>query len=100
MIKDLIDEYDDRPEESRIIGSTSNTQDIQNNDDIELKEILRYEEENFIRLNLSKKDLKKLKKNKRFEDEFEVFTKKNCSCKIISRVKFYNIKKIFFLLRI
>ncbi|CAG8539452.1 5281_t:CDS:2 [Funneliformis caledonium] len=71
LIKDLIDEYDDRPEESRIIGSTNNIPDTQNNDDIELEERLRYEEENFIRLTLSKKDLKKLKKNKRFEDEFE-----------------------------
>ncbi|RIA85714.1 Sas10/Utp3/C1D family-domain-containing protein [Glomus cerebriforme] len=65
LIKDLINEYDDRPEESTIIGST------QNNDNVELEERLNYEEENFIRLNLSKKDLKKFKKSRRLEDEFE-----------------------------
>src|SRR5205814_104668 len=59
LMKDLMEEYDDRPEESAIIGSTQNNQ---NNDNAELEEKLRYEEENFIRLNISKKDLK-LSKN-------------------------------------
>jgi U3 small nucleolar ribonucleoprotein protein LCP5 len=67
LIKDLMDEYDDRPEESTLIGST------QKDDNIELEERLRYEEENFVRLSLSKKDLKKLKMTAKFEDEFEVF---------------------------
>lgn len=67
LIKDLIDEYDDRPEESTLVGSS------QKDDNIELEERLRYEEENFVRLSLSKKDLKRLKKNTTFEDEFEVF---------------------------
>ncbi|GBC10648.1 hypothetical protein RclHR1_00980025 [Rhizophagus clarus] len=64
LIKDLIDEYDDRPEELALIGS------IQKNNDAELEERTRYEEENFIRLSLSKKDLKKLRQNPKFEDEF------------------------------
>lgn len=67
LIKDLIDEYDDRPEESTLVGSS------QKDDNTELEERLRYEEENFIRLSLSKKELKRLKKNTTFEDEFEVF---------------------------
>ncbi|PKY44918.1 hypothetical protein RhiirA4_459370 [Rhizophagus irregularis] len=65
LIKDLIDEYDDRPEESTLVGSS------QKDDNTELEERLRYEEENFIRLSLSKKELKRLKKNTTFEDEFE-----------------------------
>jgi len=55
LIKDLVVDFDDRPEEHRAIG------DLGEIDDDELKDRNRYEEENFVRLQPNKKTLRKIK---------------------------------------
>ncbi|CAG8469734.1 4567_t:CDS:2 [Rhizophagus irregularis] len=69
LIKDLIDEYDDRPEESTLVGSS------QKDDNTELEERLRYEEENFIRLNVeaSEKERTNVLSSKRNGKKKELF---------------------------
>ncbi|KAK9766432.1 hypothetical protein K7432_004487 [Basidiobolus ranarum] len=73
MMQDLIAEYDDRPEEVNAYSGINEGIGMSNEDDRKMKERETYEEENFIRMTLSKKDLNKIRKGgvKRFEDEFE-----------------------------
>ncbi|KAI9296082.1 hypothetical protein K502DRAFT_302852 [Neoconidiobolus thromboides FSU 785] len=56
LMQDLANDFDDRPEEQKIIGSY-----IEKDLDPELAERANYEEENFVRLQTSKKHERKLK---------------------------------------
>ncbi|ORX99836.1 hypothetical protein K493DRAFT_323800 [Basidiobolus meristosporus CBS 931.73] len=73
MMQDLIAEYDDRPEEVNAYSGINEGIGISNEEDRKMREREAYEEENFIRMTLSKKEMKKIRKGgvKRFEDEFE-----------------------------
>ncbi|CAG8504918.1 10897_t:CDS:2, partial [Acaulospora colombiana] len=71
IMKDLIAEYDDRPEEVDIIGGVHGGTVADERLEKELEERRRYEEENFIRLPMSKKELQKIRDRTKFEDEFE-----------------------------
>ncbi|CAJ0891826.1 4289_t:CDS:2 [Entrophospora sp. SA101] len=73
LVQDLMLEYDDRPEESDIIGGLQHPGGVRIRDKVDkvIEERNRYEEENFIRLNVSKKEKRKAKMLKKFEDEFE-----------------------------
>ncbi|KAJ9065446.1 hypothetical protein DSO57_1019625 [Entomophthora muscae] len=55
LMKDLVNDFDDRPEEHRVIGSFHETEDS------ELADRKRYEEENFVRLQPSKKAERKVR---------------------------------------
>ncbi|KAI0242365.1 hypothetical protein L0F63_002192, partial [Massospora cicadina] len=55
LMKDLVNDFDDRPEEQRIIGTFEEAEDP------ELAERRRYEEENFVRLQPSKKAERKIR---------------------------------------
>jgi hypothetical protein len=61
LYKDLLEEFADNPEEI-----VDRPQDV---NDADLKEKLLYEEENFMRFSLSKKEMAKWKKQNRFDDE-------------------------------
>ncbi|KAG0216017.1 Sas10/Utp3/C1D family-domain-containing protein [Mortierella sp. GBAus27b] len=70
VVKDLMNEFDDRPEEMSL--NSEGVHSGMGMDDKQ-KERERYEEENFTRTMLSKKELTRLRKGNlaRFEDEFE-----------------------------
>jgi U3 small nucleolar ribonucleoprotein protein LCP5 len=74
-MKDIIAEYDDRPEEVGVIGGTLETiAQLGDKDKQKIEERERYEEENFVRLVIPKKEMKRMKANavKKLENEFEV----------------------------
>ncbi|KAF0381908.1 Sas10/Utp3/C1D family-domain-containing protein [Gigaspora margarita] len=72
IIKDLFAEFDDKPEEVDATGGVHAEMMHDKRIEEKLAERSRYEEENFIRLPISKNELKKLKNNsKKFEDDFE-----------------------------
>ena len=62
LLKELGEEFSERPEE--IIDAIQE-------EDADLKEKFDYEEDNFMRFTLSKKELAKMKKTKRFVDELD-----------------------------
>ncbi|RHZ88471.1 hypothetical protein Glove_22g10 [Diversispora epigaea] len=70
IMKDLMTEYDDRPEEVDIIGANEATiidEKLEKN----FAKRNQFEEENFIRLPMSKKELKKISRSTKFNDEFK-----------------------------
>ena len=74
-MKDIITEYDDRPEEVAIIGASQESiAQLDDKDRQKIAERERYEEENFVRLVLPKKELTRMKAStvKELENEFEV----------------------------
>ncbi|CAG8647054.1 5380_t:CDS:2, partial [Dentiscutata erythropus] len=72
IMKDLITEFDDKPEEIDATGGVRAEMMYDKRIEEKLAERNRYEEENFIRLQIPKKELKKLKNNSRkLVDDFE-----------------------------
>ncbi|CAG8483058.1 5276_t:CDS:2 [Paraglomus brasilianum] len=74
LMKDIITEYDDRPEEVAIIGASQESiAQLDDKDKQKIAERERYEEENFMRLVLPKKELKRMKAStvRELENEFE-----------------------------
>lgn len=81
LLKDLAQQYDERPDEIDAEGTGYGQREIgASKEDEEFKERQAFEEENFIRLNLTRKDKKmEAKMNKqggliRFKNEFDVLT--------------------------
>ncbi|CAG8493025.1 10054_t:CDS:2 [Paraglomus occultum] len=74
LMKDIITEYDDRPEEVAVIGASQESiAQLDDKDKQKIAERERYEEENFVRLVLPKKELKRMKAStvRELENEFE-----------------------------
>ncbi|RKP11160.1 hypothetical protein THASP1DRAFT_11937, partial [Thamnocephalis sphaerospora] len=74
LIRDLVAEYDDRPEEQGVEGGARDGYGGDDALDIREKERTRYEEDNFTRLTLSKKEARRARDGgmNRFTDEFKV----------------------------
>ncbi|CAG8512185.1 7674_t:CDS:2, partial [Cetraspora pellucida] len=74
IIKDLIAEYDDKPEELDATGGVRAEMMYDKRIEEKLAERSRYEEENFVRLPIPKNELKTLKNSSRkLENDFENF---------------------------
>ncbi|CAG8554399.1 12254_t:CDS:10 [Racocetra fulgida] len=72
IMKDLIEEYDDKPEEFDASGGVRAEMMHDKRIEEKLAERNRYEEENFVRLPIPKNELKKLKNSsKKLENDFE-----------------------------
>lgn len=73
-MRELVTELDDRPEEVDALGGVNEGMGFGDRADQALKERDQYEEENYVRLTMSKKDKKRLMGTgrMRFEDEFDV----------------------------
>ncbi|CAG8794127.1 25776_t:CDS:2, partial [Racocetra persica] len=72
IMKDLIEEYDDKPEEFDASGNVRAEMMYDKRIEEKLAERSRYEEENFVRLPIPKNELKKLKNSsKKLENDFE-----------------------------
>ncbi|OZJ05422.1 hypothetical protein BZG36_01651 [Bifiguratus adelaidae] len=73
IMRDLIAEMDDRPEEIDALGGVNEGIGFGERRDRELQERDKFEEDNFVRLMLNKKDKRRLEGNgrMRFEDEFD-----------------------------
>jgi hypothetical protein len=93
LLNELRAQYDDRPEEQTAEGTGYGAHEIGNEFDEKWKERERFEEENMVRLNMTRED-KKLRKHlekrastTRFQNDFEV-TRTICSNCRISRQTF------------
>ncbi|CAG8535654.1 342_t:CDS:2, partial [Scutellospora calospora] len=99
IMKDLIAEYDDKPEEIDVTGGVREELIHDKRIEEKLAERNRYEEENFIRLSIPKKELKKLSSSKKFENEFENFNDFNSLATIQEDVDSFEGQKMNVLAR-
>lgn len=74
LIQDLVAEYDDRPEQQGVEGGARDGYGGEDALDAREKERTQYEEDNFTRLTLSKKEARRVRDGglNRFTDEFKV----------------------------